>query len=138
MYPPPPSSFQPPPSSLQHPQPYQNQNITCNWSISPDLGGKIQSCLFCLKVGTHDILEVPIPNPHLYFWKSDPKIYFSANLGEKSESCSFCLKIGTDSISRMIILIPRLVFWISNSKSNKHTHKHTHRVSRGCRFLFWD
>ena len=56
LHPPPPSSFQPPlssfqlpPSSLQHPQCYKNQNITHNCAISPNLGWKIQSCLFCLK-----------------------------------------------------------------------------------------
>ena len=80
-------------------------------------GGKIQTCLFCLKIGTNVVLEVLIPNPHLDFWNSDPKIYFWANFGQKSESCQFCSKIVTHSISRMIILIPRLVFWISNPKS---------------------
>ena len=44
-----PSSTQlhpPPPSSLQHPQQYLNQNIACNWAISPNLGRKIKSCTF--------------------------------------------------------------------------------------------
>ena len=78
---------------------------------------KFKSCLFCLKIGTHDILEVLIPNQHLDFWNSDPKIHFWANLDQKSESCPFCLKVGLPSISRMNILVPTLVFWISNSKS---------------------
>ena len=117
MQPPPPSSFQPPSSSLQHPRHHQNQNITCNLAISPNFGGKIQSCLFCLNIGTHGIFEGLIPNPYLDFWNSDRKIHFWANFGQKSESCLFCLKIGTHSISRMIILIPTLVFWISNPKS---------------------
>ena len=72
LHPPPPSSFQPPhssfqppPSSLQHPQRYKNQNITRNWTISPNLGRKIQSCPFCLKIDTHGILELLIPNPDL-------------------------------------------------------------------------
>ena len=67
LYPPPPSSFQPPPSSLQHPQHYLNQNIARNSAISPNLGQKIKSCPFRLKIGTQDILEVLIPNPHLDF-----------------------------------------------------------------------
>ena len=113
---PPPSSFQPPPSSLQHPQQYLNQNTARNWAISPNLGQKIKSCPFWLKIGTHGILEVLIPNPDLDFWNSDPKIHFWANLGPKSQSCPFCLKIGTHGISRMLILIPTLVLWISNSK----------------------
>ena len=117
LHPSPPSSFQPPPSSLQHPQRYKNQNIARNWSISPNLGRKIQSCPFCLKIDSHGILEVLISNPDLKFRNSDPKIHFWANLGQKSESCPFCLKIGTQSISKMLILIPTLVFWISNWKS---------------------
>ena len=55
----------PPPSSLQHPQQYLNQNIARNWAISPNLGQKIKSCPFRLKIGTHGILEVLISNPDL-------------------------------------------------------------------------
>ena len=116
LHPPPPSSFQPPPSSLQHPQQYLNQNIARNWAISPNLGQKIKSCPFWLKIGTHGILEVLISNPDLDFWNFDPKIHFWANLGPKSQSCPFCLKIGTHGISRMLILIPTLIFWNSNPK----------------------
>ena len=113
LHPPPPSSFQPPPSFLQHPQQYLHQNVARNWAISPNFGQKIKSLPFWLKIGTHGILEVLIPNPDLDFWNSDPKIHFWASLGPKSQSCPFCLKIGAQSISRMLILIPTLVFWIS-------------------------
>ena len=99
LQPAPPSSFQPPPNSLQHPQQYLNQNIARNWEISPNLGQKIKSCPFWLKIGTHGILEVLIPNPDLDFWNSDPKIHFWANLGPKIQKCLFCLKIGTHGIS---------------------------------------
>ena len=112
--------------TLQHPQQYSNQNIARNWAIFPHLGRKIQSCPFWLKIGSHCILEMLIPNPDLDFWKSDPKIHFWANLGPKSQSCPFCLKIGTHGISRMLILIPTLVF--SNFKSK----------SLGYWFLFWE
>ena len=115
--PPPPSSFQPPPSSLQHPQRYWNQNIARNGAVSPNLGRKIQSCSFWLKIVTHGLLEVLILNLHLNFWKFDPKIHFWAKLGWKSQSRSFCLKIGTHDILRILILIPTLAFWISNPKS---------------------
>ena len=147
LHPAPPSSFQPPPSSLQHPQQYLNQNIARNWAISPNLGQKIKSCPFWLKIGTHGILEVLIPNPDLDFWNSDPKIHFWANLGSKSQSCPFCLKIGTHGISRMLILIPTLVFWISKPKSIfgqiwaekfKVVHfdwKLSHMIYRWCWFL---
>ena len=64
-----------------------------------------------MKIGTHGILEVLIPNPDLDFWNSDPKIHFWANLGPKIQSCSFCLKIGAHSISKMLILNPDLDFW---------------------------
>ena len=100
-----------PTSSLQHPQQYLNQNIARNWAISPNLGQKIKSCPFWLKIGPHDILEVLIPNPDLDFWNSDPKIHFWANLGPKIQSCPFCLKIGAHSISRMLIPNPDLDFW---------------------------
>ena len=109
-----PSSFQPPPSSLQHPQQYLNQNIGRNWEISRNLGRKIKICPFSLKIGTHGILEVLIPNPELDFWNFDPKIHSWANLGPKTQSYPICLKIGARGISRMTILIPTLVFWISS------------------------
>ena len=102
---PPISSSGPPPSSLQHPEQYSNQNIACNWAISPNLNGNIQSCPFWLKIGSHGILEVLIPNPDLDFWDSGTKIHFFANLGPKSQSCPFYLKIDTHGISRILIRI---------------------------------
>ena len=123
LHPPPPSpfqtptsSFQPPSSSLQHPQQYLNQDIARNWAISPNLGRKIESCPFWLKIGTSGILQVLIPNPDLDFSSSDHKIHFCANLGPKSQSFLFSLKIGAHGISRMLILVPTFVFWISNPK----------------------
>ena len=107
---PPPSSFQSPPSSLQHPQQCLNQNFARNWAISPNLGKKIKNCPFWLKIGTHGILEVLIPNPHLDFWNSEPKIHFWANSGPKLQSCPLCLKIGTPSISKILIPNPDLGF----------------------------
>ena len=65
LHPPPPSLFQSPPSSLQYPQQYLDQNIARNWAISPNLGRKIKSCPFSLKIDTHSILEVLILNPDL-------------------------------------------------------------------------
>ena len=70
-----------------------------------------------MKIDTHGILEVQIPNPDLGFWNSDPKIHLWANLGGKSQSCPFFLKIDTHGILTMLILIPTLIFWISNPKS---------------------
>ena len=152
MHPLPPSSTQlqqPLPSFLQDPQQYLNQNITHNWAISPNFGQKIKSCSFWLKICTHGILGVLIPNLDLNFWNSDPKIHFWANLGQKLQSCPICLKIGTHGISKMLILIPILVFWISNpnflfgqiwAKKVKvvcFNWKLTHMSSWICRFRIW-
>ena len=75
-HPPPPSLFQSPPSSLQHPKQYSNQNITRNWAISPNLGRKIQSCPFWLKIDSQGMLEVLILNP-------DPQNPFLGKFGLK-------------------------------------------------------
>ena len=117
LFQPPPSSFQSPPSSLEHPQ-YLDQNIAGNWAICPNLDRKIKSYLFWLKIGTHGILEVLIPDPDLDFWSSYPKINFWVNLDPKIESCLLCLKIGAHSIPRMLIPIPDLEFWNSNPKTH--------------------
>ena len=91
LYPPPPSLFQPPPSSIQlHPAHFGLHPALCNtlsniWTkilhvigenLDRNLGRKIKSCPFWLKIGTHGILEVLIPNPDLDFWNFDPKIHF--------------------------------------------------------------
>ena len=67
LHPAPPSSFQPPSSSLQHPKQHLNQNIARNWAISPNLGQEIKRCPIWMKIDTHGILEVLIPNPDLDF-----------------------------------------------------------------------
>ena len=87
LHPLPPSSFQPPPSSLEHPQQYLNQNIARNWAISPNLGRKIKSCPFWLKISTHGILEVFTLNQDLDFWNSNPKIHFQ-NPKSKIQICA--------------------------------------------------
>ena len=53
-----------------------------------------------LKIGTHSLSRMLIPNPGLDFWNSGPKIQFWANLGPKIQSCLFCLEISAHSISR--------------------------------------
>ena len=91
--PPPTSSFQSPPSSLQHPQHYSNQNMARNWAISPNLGQKIQSCPFWLKIGPHGILKVLIPNPDLDFWNSTPKSTFGQVWAKKVKIVRFVWKL---------------------------------------------
>ena len=113
-----------------------------------NLGPKIQSCPYYLKIGAHSVSRMLIPNPDLDFWNFDPKIHFWANLGQKTQSCQFCLKNGTHGISRMLILIPTLVFWISNTnffsgqigakkvKVVCVNWKKAQMISWGCWFLF--
>ena len=49
------------------------------WNSDPkihfwaNLGPKIQSCPFCLIIGTHNISRMLIPNPGLDFWNFDPQ-----------------------------------------------------------------
>ena len=110
-----------------------NQNIAHNWAISPNLGWKIKSYPFWLKIGTHGILKVLIPNSNLDFWNPNPKIHFWANLVPKIQICLFCLKIGANSISRMQILNPSLDF--SNSDPKTHFWGNVCRKSRSCLFF---
>ena len=93
---PPPSSFQPlcssfqhPPGSLQQPQQYLNQNIACNWAISPNLGRKIKSYLFWLKIGMHGILTMLILVPTLVFWIANSKSIFGKIWTEKVKVVCF-------------------------------------------------
>ena len=135
----------PPPSSLRHLQQYLNQNIARKWAISPNLGRKFKICPFRLKIGTHGILKVLIPNPGLDFWNSDPKINFWANLGPKIQSCLFWLKIGAHSISKMLIPNSDLRFLkfrhqnpfldnfkSKNSKLSVLPENCVHKVFQGC------
>ena len=89
------------------------------WQFPQFRPKKISKLSVWLKIGTHGILEVQIPNPDLGFWNSDSRIEKS-NLGRKSQSSVTCvpifLKIGTHFISVMLILTPT-VFWISDPKS---------------------
>ena len=64
------------------PQRYKSQNIARNWAISPNLGRKIKSCPFWLKIGTHGILEVLILNPTSVFWNFNLKSIFGQTLPE--------------------------------------------------------
>ena len=84
LHPPRPSSFQPPPSSLQHPQSYQNQNIACNRETFQNIGRKIKSCPFSLKVGTHYILEELIRIQTQIFEILTPKSIFGDISAEKA------------------------------------------------------
>ena len=70
-------------SSLQHPPQYWNQNIARAWAIFPNLSHKIQSCPFWMRIGSHGILEVLIPNLDLDFWNSDPQNLFLGKFGPK-------------------------------------------------------
>ena len=77
---------------------------------------KLKIVHFDLKIGTHGILEVLIPNLDLDFWNFEHKIHCWANLGPKIQNCPFCLKIGALSISRILIPNLDLDFWNFNPK----------------------
>ena len=96
-----------PTSSLQHPQQYLNQNIARNWVIFPNLGQKIKSSQFFLKIDASSMSRILIPDPDLDFWNFYPKIH----------CCPFSLKIATRSMSRMLIPNPDLHFWNFTPKS---------------------
>ena len=93
LHPPPLSSFQPPPSSLQHSQQYSNLNIVRNWAIFPNLGRKILSCPFCLKIGAHGISRLLILIPTLVFWISNPKFLFGQIWAKKFKVVHFAWKL---------------------------------------------
>ena len=93
LHPPPLSSFQLLPSSLQHSQQYSNQSIARNWAISPNLGRKIQSCPFCLKISTHGISRLLILIRTLVFWISNPKFLFGQIWAKKVKDVLFVWKL---------------------------------------------
>ena len=135
LHPPPPTSTQlhpPPPSSYQRP-PSSTHLHSAHFSLNPalwntlnniwtkmlhitgqfpqNIGRKTKRCPFWLKIGTHHILEVLIPNPHIDFWNSDDKNSFWDKLGARNTKFRFSPKIGAPSISRILILNPD---WIQN------------------------
>ena len=71
---------------------------------------------FYLKIITHSISRMLIPNPDLDVWNFDLKIHFWANLDPKSQRCLFCLKIGTHGILEVQIRNLDLVFEILTPK----------------------
>ena len=156
MHPPPPSSFQPTPSSfqsspcsLQHTQQYLNQNIAHNWAISPNLGRKIKSCPFWLKIGTLGILEVLIPNPELDFDTPTPKPIFAQIWAQKFKVVRFVWKLVHLVFQGCWFWIQTLIFEIFDRKIHFWANFGpktqswpfclkigTHMVSQGCWFLF--
>ena len=59
-----------------------------NWAIFPNLSRKIQSCSFWLKIGSHGILGVLIPNSDLDFWNCEPRNPFLGKFGPKKSKLS--------------------------------------------------
>ena len=158
LHTPSPSSFQPPPSStqlhpspsssLQHSQQYLNQNIAHNWAISPNLCQKKKSCPFWLKIGTHGILEMLIPNPDLDFEIPTPKSISGQIWAQKfkvvrfvwklvhvvSQRCWFQIQTQIFEIST-----PKFIFgqiWAQKVKVVRFVKTLVHMVSQGCWFLF--
>ena len=59
---------------------FQIKNFNPKIHFWANLGLKIQSFLFCLKIGTHSISWMLIPDPDLDFWNFDPKNLFFGKL----------------------------------------------------------
>ena len=88
-------------------------------SLNPflaNLGRKIQSCPFCLKIGKHGIPRMMILISTLVFWISKPKFIFGQNWAKKSQNCSFCLKIGAHTSTHPA----------TDRPTHPHTYTHTH------------
>ena len=113
-----------------------------------NLGPKIQSCPFCLKVGAHSISRMLIPNLDLDIWSFDPKIYFWANLGPKFKVVSYVWKL-VHIVSQgcwfwmqtqiFTILTPQSIFgqiWVQKFKVVRFVWKLEQMVSQRRWFLF--
>ena len=62
-------------------------------AISPYLDPKIQSCPFCLKIGTHRISRMLILIPTLVFWISNPYFLFGQIWAKKVKVVRFNWKL---------------------------------------------
>ena len=69
------------------------------WNSDPkihfwaNLGPKIQSCPFCLKIGTHGISRMLILIPTLVFWISNPNFLFGQIWAKKVKVVQFGWKL---------------------------------------------
>ena len=130
----------------------------CFWNfdlkihIWANLGPKIQSCLFCLKIGAHSISRMLIPNPDLDFWNSNLQSIFGQNWAEKFKVVHFDWKLahmvyrGCWFLFRQYFFeLPNLnpflgKFGLKKSKlfvlpENWHTRTHTHNISKMLIFI---
>ena len=80
-------------------------------------GPKIQSCPFCLKIGTHGILKVLIRNLGIEFRNSEAKVLFWANLGCKFKVVCFAWKLALMVYWRCWFCIRTQFFKIPTPKS---------------------
>ena len=109
------------------------------WNSDPkihfwaNLGPKIQSCPFCLKIGTHGISRMLILIPTLVFWMSNPNFLFGQIWAKKSQSCLLYLKIDTHRNLEVQIPNPDLDFWNSNPKI--HLWANLGQKSQSCPFF---
>ena len=82
-----------------------------------NLDWKSQSCLFCLKIGTHYILRILILIPTLVFWISYPKSIYGQIWAKKVKVVCFAWKLVHMVPRGCWFLFLTLVFWISNPKA---------------------
>ena len=121
----------------------------CSWAIFPNLGHKIQTGPFWLKICIHGILKALTPNPDWEFWNIDHrKIFFGQIWAEKVRNVCFARKL-THTVSRGCwFLFGHYFSEVSNPDSIlgklgpkkfkvvRFAWKLARRVSRGCWFLF--
>ena len=101
-----------------------------------NLGPKSQSCLFCLKIGTHDISKILILISTLVFWICEPKPISGQIWANKVKVVQFSWKLA-HRVSRRYWFLFRH-FELKKSKLFLLPEKwHTRTVYRRCWFLFW-
>ena len=85
-----------------------------------NFGQRSQSCLFCLKIGTHCILRMLILIPTLVFWISNSNFIFGQIWAKKVKVVCFNWKLAHTKKLKVV----------------QFGWKLAHRVSRRCWFLF--
>ena len=106
-----------------------NQNIACNSEISQNLGRKIKSYPFWLKIGTHGILETLIPTKsRLWFLKFRPQNPFLSEFGPKTSmlfvlsenwSTQYLKDAGSEFRLRILKFRSQNLFWANFGRKSQ-------------------
>ena len=93
-------------------------------------GPKIQSCPFCLKIGTHGIWKMLILIPTLVFWISNPNFLFGQIWAKKVTAVRFNWKL-----THMVSWKCRFRIWTCNSDPQIYFWANLGRKSQSCLFF---